>query len=144
VDEGRHPREVLTSFPQPRDIGDEHSSRHKQIVEPRQTMKPFTPMEALQCAAPGDVVEESTLESLALRDILADALDELDPRERRLVEARVIEKRSYRSLERELGWRKSHMQRTYKRLLAQLAESLAEVPAIQAYLTRHDPSEEDE
>jgi hypothetical protein len=36
------------------------------------------------------------------------------------------------------------MQRTYKRLLAQLAESLAEVPAIQAYLTRHDPSEEDE
>lgn len=127
-------REVLTPFGPQLDDGEE-----RYIPEPRTRGRPFSPMQALMEAPPHDEPETSELERLALRDILADALDDLDPRDRRLIEARVIEKRSFRSLERELGLRKSHMQRTERRLLEELAVRLQDQPAVAAYLGRHDP-----
>lgn len=128
-------RELLTPFPS---FDPSEDRKHRVIRELPDRDRPFTPLEALMQAAPGEEPELSQLELLGLRDVLADALDELTPRERRLIEARVIEGRSLRSLERELGWRKSHMQRVERRVLAKLAKRLADHPAVRSYLNRHN------
>ena len=130
-------REVLTPFPYHEDADGDAYPNTALVPEPRGG-RPWNPMEALMQAVPLEEPETSQLELLALRDILADALDDLAPRDRRLIEARIIERRSLRSLERELGWRKSHMQRRERVLLAQLAAQLSTIPAIQEYLTRND------
>jgi len=114
------------------------------MMEPQSERRPWSPLQALMEAAPFDEPEVSQLERLALRDVLADALDDLPPRDRRFVEARIIERRSYRSLENELGWKKSHMQRHEQRLMRRLAAALEDHPAIQTYLARHDTPTETE
>jgi len=129
-------REILTDWIV---VQDDYNGPIPQVVEPVAERRPFTPIEALMSTVPKEEPELSQLELLALRDILADALDELDDRDKRLVEAKVIECRSYRSLEQELGWQKSYMDRRFKVLLKRLAERLQDVPAIQEYLERNDP-----
>jgi len=132
-------RELLTPFG---GYGDRYKQNGEDTdwvapsVEPQQERRPWSPIQALMEAAPHDEPETSQLELLVMRDVLADALDELDPRDRRLIEARVIEKRSLRSLEPELGWHKSYMDRRQKVVLARLAEKLQTNPLIEEYLSR--------
>ena len=109
------------------------------VLEQPDAHRPWSPLQALMEAAPHEDPETSRLELLLLRDVLADALDDLSPRDRRLVEARVIERKPLRKLERELGWKKSHMQRREKQLLELLATRLERHPAIKQYLRRNDP-----
>lgn len=111
---------------------------------PRSEDRAFTPMEALMRAAPGDPIEPSQVEMLALREVIADAIDALPPRNRWVFEQHVIARASIRQI---ADW--TQLGKSYVWLLVQeskemLRESLADQPAIVAYLTRNDYPEDDE
>ncbi len=72
---------------------------------------PETDMEALLMAAPHQDPERSSESLLHLRDILADAIEQLDPKFRFVFEGCVIERRSLRDLGRDLSVSKSTVDR---------------------------------
>lgn len=112
------------------------------VPELQHRARAFSPYEALMSTRPHEEPEKSQLELLALRDLLADVLDDLDWRDKRLIEAKVIEQRSYRSLEEELGFKKSHLQRRYRELTAELAERLKDHPLIKNHLGEMEEGQE--
>ena len=134
-------RELVTPWATPKESFNDESEHRSTLPEGRSVHRPFNPLQALMEAAPNEVSQTSQMEMLVLRDLLADALDQLDPWSRSLIEARIIEKRTFRALERKFKLTKSSLHRHEQLILKQLAESLEDHPAIQAYLTRHDDTE---
>lgn len=101
---------------------------------------PSDPLVALMEAAPGDPIPTSQAELLPLRDVLQDAMDRvLEPRERWVFDAIVVERKSIRAVGRELNLAKSYVHRIYHEAVRKLREELvATEPIIQAYLHRGD------
>lgn len=97
----------------------------------------FTPMEALMSAAPFEPIESSQMEMLALRDVLQDALDDvLTPLELWVFNALVVERKSLRSLGRQINRPKTTIARIRDGAFRKLREHLQDTPAIRSYLER--------
>lgn len=88
--------------------------------------RPFTPLEALMQAQPGSEPEASQMELLALRDVLADAIDALAPRERWVFNANVIEGQGVRRIAQDLGIAKSTVHLILQTAKRKLRERLLE------------------
>lgn len=110
--------------------------------EPAAHTRPSTPMQALMEAPPHHEPEVSQVELLELRDVLADAIDQLDDRARYVFEQHVIGGVAIRQLADWLGCSKSTIWKIKKRAIRLLRKSLSDHPAIQAYLTRFDQEDE--
>jgi RNA polymerase sigma factor (sigma-70 family) len=105
--------------------------------------RPDTPMEALMASAPNEPIETSQLELLALRDVLADAIDALPDRLKFVFELSVIERRPIRNIAKMMNMSKSHVWKLVQQAKDQLADELQDNPAIAAYLRRHDDEDEE-
>lgn len=129
-------REIPTdwSVPVRHDYDGDSSVRN----EPAITRRPMTPLEALMSAAPGDEPETSQIELLAIRDVLADAIDALPLRHKWVFEQHVIGKVPIRQLGDWMGLGKSYVWLLKEEALRMLRESLKDHPAIVNYLTRYD------
>lgn len=100
--------------------------------------RPDTPFEALMTASPWSAVEHSSIEGLALREIISDAFSVLTEEETFVFDGIVIEGLSYRTLARELKTSKSSVFRTKKRAIRKLQMALENDPEIVRQLqTRH-------
>lgn len=97
--------------------------------------RPFTPYEALMSAAPGEPIDYSQMELLALRDVINDAIEEvLTDLERWVFNALVVERQSLRELGRQLNRPKSTIARIRDRSAAKLALALEGHPTITHHL----------
>lgn len=153
-------KEVLTPW-QGKNSGGFWESEDHHRQDPRAERRADTPMQALMEAAPGEEPEPSIAELIGLRDVLADAMDQLTEEEREIVNATVIEQASLRELD--YRWGGAHargdvdegtapvdapvgpggrpLPRTtiaYKRdrALEKLAVALGDNPEVVSYLTR--------
>ncbi len=95
-------------------------------------------MQALMEAAPHEPVERSIEELLPLRDLLTEAFEQLDERDRWIVNSILVERKSIRSTAADLSLAKSHVDRLYKAALNKLRIMLADDPHIKEYLTDAD------
>ena len=93
-----------------------------------------TALEALISCAPFEDPQTSQQERLPLREVLADAIDALPPRERFVFESRITERVSLRELARSLSISKSQVHRIKDNAIALLREALRDHPAIEEYL----------
>jgi DNA-directed RNA polymerase specialized sigma24 family protein len=112
--------------------------------EPQSTKRAFTPMQALMEAAPGEAIEPSQMEMLALRDLLSDAIDDLPVRHKWVLEQNLIHRIPVRTLGAWMGLGKSYVWVLKQEALAMLRTSLQDHPSIVAYLGRHDIENEEE
>lgn len=131
-------REVSTDWVQIR-----YDDGRKYTNEPEDKARPFTPMEALMQAVPGETPEVSQMENLALRDVIADAIDGLTERQRYVFEQHVMARVPLRTLAQWMGLKKSSIFKIKEAALESLRERLVDHPAVAAYLTRFD-TEDDE
>ena len=99
--------------------------------------RPFTPIEALISCPPFEDPEESISEQMELRDIIADALDELDEEDRWILDMLVVARLSLRFVGGILGIPKTTLARRRDRILDELKQTLAENPVVSQRLN-HD------
>lgn len=114
------------------------------VNEPTDRARAFTPMEALMSAAPGEQIEASQIELLALRDVIADAIDALPPRNKWVFEQHVIARVPLRQIADWMQLGKSYVWLLVQESKELLREELADHPAIVTYLTRNDYDEDDD
>jgi DNA-directed RNA polymerase specialized sigma24 family protein len=133
-------REIATNFHRHSSDGD--GGTYVADTDPAASRRPFSPIEALMSAAPGEAVETSQMEMLALRDLLSDAIDALPPRHRWVLEQNLIARIPVRTLGDWMGLGKSYVWMLKEEALAMLRESLQDHPTIQAYLHRHEETDE--
>lgn len=96
--------------------------------------RPDNEWEALLTAPPHTEPEISREERLPLRDVIADALDQLTDEERWVFDALVVRKLSLRQLGRELAISKSSVARHRDQTYARLRELLSAHPTVRSYL----------
>lgn len=107
----------------------------------RRSRRPMTPTQALMESAPGEEPDTSQLELLGLRDVLADALDEvLTPMELWVFHAVVIERLPLRHVAKQIGYSKTYLAKVRDRATAKLRDHLGDHPLVQAHL--HTPPQE--
>lgn len=97
-------------------------------------LRPATPIEALMQTAPHRDVDVSRAERLPLKDIIADAVDQLTEEQRWIFDALFYRKLSLRELGRELSLSKTSIARKRDRLLRSLRNELADHPTIKEYI----------
>ena len=93
-----------------------------------------TAIGALMECAPGQDPQTSQEELLHLRDRLQDAIEMLTDREQWVFNAVVVERKSLRSISRDLQWSKSEIARIRDRAIAQLRILLEDDPLVKEYL----------
>ena len=96
--------------------------------------RPATEIEAIMQAPPFHDPQPAQETLLPLRDVLADAIDQLPPLEREVFEACVIRKASLREYAQEAGLSKSGVAKVRDRAARMLRAALADHPAILEYL----------
>jgi len=87
-------------------------------------------MEALISCPPFEDPEESISEQMELRDVIADALDELDEEDRWILDMLVVARLSLRFVGGILGIPKTTLARRRDRILDELKETLVENPVV--------------
>ena len=97
----------------------------------------FSPLEALITCAPAQEPEESVLEQLALRDILADALDSLEEDDRWIFDMLIVVRLSLRFVGRVVGLPKTTLARRRDTIVAGLQEQLLENPVVRERFRDH-------
>jgi RNA polymerase sigma factor (sigma-70 family) len=99
--------------------------------------RPLNEYQALLEAAPFEDPDLSRAELLPLRDVVADAIDDvLTERERFVFDLIATERRSRRETAAMLSLSKSQVDRIYHRACALLRDALQDDPTIKEYLTR--------
>jgi len=83
---------------------------------------------------PGDAPLTSQRELLPLREVLADALENLTAREQWVVERHVIERLSFAAIGRQLSLSKSMAHKIYQKAQRRLQEELRHHPLVQGHL----------
>lgn len=91
---------------------------------------PINEFDALMRCAPGDTPEQTMEEHQEVRNIVVDAIDLLDPRQRFMIEAIHAERISYDDLAYRLSISKTQAWRLVKQAEAALREALATQPII--------------
>ena len=95
----------------------------------------FTPYESMMSAPPGVEPAVSQMELIHLRDIISDAIEEcLTPLEIWVFNAVVVERKSLRSLGRQINIPKTSVARIRDNAIKKLQEALKDQPAIIDYL----------
>ena len=94
----------------------------------------FSPLEALIACAPSQEPEESVLEQLALRDVLADALDSLEEDDRWIFDMLIVVRLSLRFVGLVIGMPKTTVARRRDRIIADLRQRLLDHPVIKERL----------
>jgi DNA-directed RNA polymerase specialized sigma24 family protein len=107
----------------------------------REPGRPSYEMEALM-AAPHEPLDPSYEELSDLREILADAIDELSGMEKVVMERHVLGQDSLSHLGRDLGYSRNTIWIWKRKALASLRETLRDNPLVQQYLDRHEQYDE--
>ena len=108
-----------------------------QIEPPRRIKRrALSDMQALMEAKPYDPIEPSIESLLPLRQVLADAFDQLDERDQWIINSILIERKSIRRTGKDLSLAKSHIDRLYKKALNRIRALVADDPVIADYLER--------
>ena len=107
------------------------------LIEPPRAIRrrATTDMQALMEAAPHAPIERSIESLLPLRERLSEAFDQLDERDRWIVNSILIERKSIRATASDLSLAKSHVDRLYKAALYRLRTMLEDDPMIMEYLS---------
>lgn len=107
------------------------------LIEPPRAIRrrARTEMQALMEAAPHEPIERSIESLLPLRDRLTEAFEQLDERDRWIVNSILIERKSIRNTAADLSLAKSHVDRLYKAALNKLKTMLERDPTILEYLS---------
>lgn len=95
---------------------------------------PATEIEALLSTAPFMDPETATETLLPLREVLADAIDALEPREKWVFERCVIERQSIRSVAEDLSMSKSSVDRIKREAVENLRGLLEDNQEIRGFL----------
>jgi RNA polymerase sigma factor (sigma-70 family) len=109
-----------------------------------ETRRPINEFQALMECAPGDVPETHADQYLAIREVLADAIDELPEREREVFDGVFVRRETLQELGDRLGYSRMHISRIRDKATAFLRERLSDNPLILEYLGRHDMIEDDD
>jgi RNA polymerase sigma factor (sigma-70 family) len=104
------------------------------IVVGGDSRRPSTPMQALMECQPHREPEVSRIERLELRDVIVDALDDLDMQEQWIFDALFVRRLSLRELAAEIAMPKTTVARWRDRLLSRLRDKLETDPRITEYL----------
>lgn len=108
-----------------------------QIEPPRRIKRrALTDMQALMEAKPHDPIEPSIESLLPIRQVLADAFDQLDERDQWIINSILIERKSIRRTGKDLSLAKSHIDRLYKKALNKIKLIIADNPEVATYLER--------
>lgn len=99
--------------------------------------QPIDPFEALMQAPPNEPIPLSAAETQRLRELIADAVDRLEPRQRWIWDARVHRRLSFRAIAKELALGKSFVCRQFQRAQAQLRDELGAEPLVADRLHGH-------
>ena len=97
----------------------------------------FSPLEALIACPPAQEPEESVLEQLALREALADALDNLEEDDRWIFDMLIVVRLSLRFVGRVVGLPKTTLARRRDTIVAGLQEQLLENPVVRERFRDH-------
>ena len=97
----------------------------------------FSPIEALMSCPPSEDPEESVLEQIALREALADALDNLEEDDRWIFDMLIVVRLSLRFVGRVVGVPKTTLARRRNRIVADLQEQLLENPVVRERFRDH-------
>ena len=97
----------------------------------------FSPLEALITCAPAQEPEESVLEQLALRDILADALDSLEEDDRWIFDMLIVVRLSLRFVGRVVGIPKTTLARRRDRIVNNIRQQLLINPVVRERFYDH-------
>ena len=97
----------------------------------------FSPIEALMSCPPAEDPEESVLEQIALREALADALDNLEEDDRWIFDMLIVVRLSLRFVGRVVGVPKTTLARRRDRIVADLQEQLLENPVVRERFRDH-------
>ena len=97
----------------------------------------FSPIEALMSCPPSEDPEESVLEQIALREALADALDNLEEDDRWIFDMLIVVRLSLRFVGRVVGVPKTTLARRRDRIVADLREQLLENPVVRERFRDH-------
>lgn len=89
------------------------------------TRRPETPIEALLETTPGETPETSTQEIAELREAIIDAIDDLPPRLRFVIDALNSERLSLQQLARRMNISKTHAHRLREQAYEMMREALA-------------------
>ena len=100
----------------------------------------FSPLEALITCAPAQEPEESVLEQLALRDILADALDSLEEDDRWIFDMLIVVRLSLRFVGRVVGIPKTTLARRRDRIVNNIRQQLLINPVVRERF--YDPNDQ--
>lgn len=95
---------------------------------------PWSPWEALMVAGFGTEPDWSRLELLELREVLVDALDQLDARQLWVLNAVVNEQKPYSEVAKELGLSKTMAFKLCVQAKESLRRTLEEDPSVKEYL----------
>jgi RNA polymerase sigma factor (sigma-70 family) len=91
--------------------------------------------EALMECAPGEYPLQTSSEGQALRERIQDAIDRLEPVERTVFDAVVIERATLRALAKELKMSKNAVARIRDKAIAKLQADLLESDEVKEYLS---------
>mgnify|MGYP004451046417 FL=1 len=97
----------------------------------------FSPIEALMSCPPAEDPEESVLEQIALREALADALDNLEEDDRWIFDMLIVVRLSLRFVGRVVGLPKTTLARRRDTIVAGLQEQLLENPVVRERFRDH-------
>ena len=97
----------------------------------------FSPLEALIACAPSQEPEESVLEQLALRDVLADALDSLEEDDRWIFDMLIVVRLSLRFVGRVVGIPKTTLARRRDRIVNNIRQQLLINPVVRERFYDH-------
>jgi len=97
----------------------------------------FSPIEALMSCPPAEDPEESVLEQIALREALADALDNLEEDDRWIFDMLIVVRLSLRFVGRVVGVPKTTLARRRDTIVAGLQEQLLENPVVRERFRDH-------
>jgi RNA polymerase sigma factor (sigma-70 family) len=101
-----------------------YSSGPQKFDNLKRSTIPETDLEALMEAPPNAVVPISQRELQPLLDVVRDLLDELDERERWVLEGMFWRGHSYRTMAVELAMSKTHIHRIARQAMAKMAERI--------------------
>lgn len=106
------------------------------LIDPprRVQRRAATSIQALMETKPHEPIERSLEELLPIRECLSEAFDQLNERDRWIVNSILIERKSIRSTAADLSLAKSYVDRLYKAALKQLQQILETNPIIMEYI----------
>lgn len=135
-------REVPRDFDPNVGTAESDSARRLSDTEPadgfvflgHSSYRPVNEYDAVMRCAPHEEPEVSAEERLELRDLIVDAIDELDEQQRWIFDALFVRRASLRGLAREINVPKTTLARWRDSLLVTLREKLGCDPAVADYL----------